>query len=200
MFYHLKRILTLGTICFLFITTALYGAARDEIIHRSFWQPTYHGLPLNYCLPDGRSCGLTVANRYCRILGYERASQQLIAYNVGMSIYLSNCKQKCTTWRCNGFKMINCAKRLSHHPAKPYHYRLRHFYYPRFKHYRIAWCYDGKTGCGRRAAFSFCRRIGYSNVHRYTIEKDIAATQAIGNKKLCFGKGCDAFREISCSR
>lgn len=198
MFYRHIRILSLGIIFFLF-TLTLHSAVRDEIIHRSFWQPTYHGVPLNYCLPDGTSCGYKVANRYCCILGYERASQQLIANNVGMSIYLSN-GQKCSNWRCNGFKVIHCTKRLSHRPAEDYHYRLRHFYYPRYKHYRVAWCYDGKTGCGRRAAHSFCRRLGFTKSHRYTIEKDIAATQAIGNQKLCFGKGCNAFKEISCYR
>jgi hypothetical protein len=212
--YRLNKILGFSlsySLCiFIFIIVAakgLYAASNEEISTRSFWQPTFHGSPLNYCLPDGCTCGKVVADRYCRMLGYEKASQQLIARNVGMSVFLPKCLTssrtndlKCMSWRCNGFKVINCIKHLSHKPPKEYHYRLKHYYYPRYKHYRVDWCYDGRNGCGRRAAFSFCRRLGFTKAHHYTIEKDIAATVAIGNQKLCFGKGCNGFREISCYR
>ncbi|WED41807.1 hypothetical protein [Legionella cardiaca] len=174
-------------------------AARSDDYYRNFWMPKYHGERLNYCMFDGRECGLAVATRYCRLMGYERADQQIIDNNVGLTHFLF-CKAKCKGWRCNGFKTIRCVSNMAHKPPRAYHYRLRRFVYPRFNNYRVDWCYDGRQGCGRRAAFSFCRRLGYIDVRRFAIQKHIAATEAIGNQKLCFGMLCNAFSYIDCYR
>lgn len=174
-------------------------AKQNETFHRNFWQPSYHGERLNYCLLDGKACGLAVATRYCQIMGYAKADQQIIANNVGLTNYL-DFSGKCTGWRCNGFKTIRCSAKISHVPPREYHYRLRRFAYPRYNHYRVAWCYDGVRHCGKRVANSFCRRMGYMSARRFNIEKQVAATQAIGNQKLCFSKECNAFSEISCYR
>lgn len=175
-----------------------HASTPSQVFHRSFWHPQYHGERLNYCTLDGQ-CGLKVATSYCQMMGYEKADQALIANNVGLTNYL-HVKARCVGWRCNGFKTIRCMNVITHKPPKPYHYRLRRFVYPRFNNYRIDWCYDGKKGCGQRAAFSFCRRLGYMSVKRYTIEKNVPATQAIGNQKLCFGSQCNAFTKIDCFR
>jgi hypothetical protein len=177
-----------------------------EVFHRSFWQPYYHGERLAYCALD-RKCGLPVATRYCQMMGYARADQQIIANNVGLTNYLATnvpCKgplhPQCKGWRCNGFKTIRCAGTIKHKPPKPYHYQLRRYVYPRYNHYRVDWCYDGKTRCGQRVAYSFCRRMGYMQARSYIIQKHVKATQAIGNQKLCFGNECNGFAEINCSR
>ncbi len=167
--------------------------------YRNFWLPSYQGLRLNYCGPDGKSCGLVVATRYCQMMGYLRADQQLIEYNVGLTKVISS-QSTCKGWHCNGFKTIRCVANLSHKPPESYHYRYRKFVYPRFELYRLAWCYDDKRGCGRRAAFSFCRRMGFLQTRSYAIEKSVAATKAIANQKLCFGRQCNAFKFITCSR
>lgn len=167
--------------------------------YRSFFSPTYHGERLNYCSLDGKACGLQLASQYCRMLGYAYANHSLIDYNVGLTNYLSE-RARCKGWCCHGFKTITCVEKIRHHPAKWTYYRFRRFVYPRYAHFRVDWCYDGQQGCGRRAAYSFCRRLGYLSVHHYAVEKQIAATKAIGNQKLCFGKRCQGFREIVCFR
>ncbi|KTD18890.1 hypothetical protein [Legionella jordanis] len=174
-------------------------AAYKDNMYRNFWLPKYHGERLNYCSLDGKACGIKLAHRYCRLMGYEYADQAVIAHNVGLTNYLF-CRARCKGWRCNGFKNIRCVAKVRHAPPKPYHYRYRRFVFPRFERYRVDWCYDGSRGCGRRAAFSFCRRMGYLNTRGYKIEKCIAATKAIGNQKLCFGVLCNAFEYIDCSR
>ncbi|MFC3909646.1 hypothetical protein ACFORL_11250 [Legionella dresdenensis] len=174
-------------------------AADKENYYRSFWQPEFNSERLDYCTLDKKECGLAVANKYCRIMGYDRADQQLIANNVGLTTYLGTDKG-CQGWRCNGFKTIRCVSKMSHKPPKPYHYRYRRFVFPRFNNYRVDWCYDGKTGCGKRAAYSFCRQSGYLDVKDYSVERGVNATKAIGNQKLCFGKECNGFSKIDCFR
>jgi hypothetical protein len=168
--------------------------------YRNFWLPTYHGERLNYCTFDGKECGMPVATLYCQKMGYAYADHQKIDYNVGLTHFMF-AQATCKGWRCHGFKTIRCVAKRRHNPPKPYHYRLRQFVYPRFEQYRVAWCYDGqRRGCGRRAAFSFCRRMGYLQTRRYAIQKKIVATKGIGNQKLCFGNQCNAFDYITCYR
>lgn len=194
-FFRSYFLLILSTLC---LSQTIFSAS-SPVFHRSFLQPMYHGQRLNYCMLDGK-CGLPVASRYCQIMGYQRADHQIIANNVGLSNYLGLRPVRCVGWQCNGFKTIRCRGLITHKPPKTYHYRLRRYVFPRFNNYRVDWCYDGKNGCGRKAAYSFCRRLGYMSVKSYKIEKNITATQAIGNQKLCFGKECKAFGEINCYR
>lgn len=181
------------------MTMNAYANSQPNNLYRNFWLPTYHGCRLNYCTLDAKSCGLSVASRYCQMMGYQRADQQLIDYNVGLTNIIDS-RATCKGWRCNSFKTIRCVANLNHKPPAPYHYRYRKFVYPRFEGYRVDWCYEGKNGCGHRAAFSFCRRMAYLNARSYRIEKSVAATKAIGNQKLCLGKQCNAFKLITCSR
>lgn len=186
-------------IAWMSLWSLLVMAKPNEIYHRSFWQPQYHGQPLNYCTLKGSQCGMPVATQFCHMMGYERATQATIANNVGLTHFIDT-SARCVGWQCNGFKTIECTSTISDNPPQAWHYRFKRFVYPGYNHYRVDWCYDGHKGCGQKAAFSFCRRMGYMGVKKYTVQKHIAATQAIGNQKLCFGTDCNAFAEINCYR
>lgn len=175
------------------------AADRSTKFYRNFWLPTYHGERLNYCTVENKECGKPVATRYCRMMGYSYSDHYVIDYNVGLTNYIA-IGAVCKGWLCNGFKTIRCVSHLRHKPPRPYHYRLRKYVYPYFDLYRVAWCYDGRRGCGRLAAFSFCRRMGYLTTRRFAIEESVAATKAVGNQKLCFGRTCNAFKYITCYR
>lgn len=175
------------------------GAEAQNKAFRSFWHPTYQGERLDYCTVDGKECGKTVANRYCKMMGYESASQSVIAYNIGLTNFISS-KAQCKGWRCNGFMTIGCVTHLSHTPPKSYHYREKRYVVPRFDHYRVDWCYDKKKECGSRAAHSFCRRMGYMQAKHFAKETQVGATKTIGSQELCFGEQCEAFKLIVCYR
>ncbi|WP_133135695.1 hypothetical protein [Legionella rowbothamii] len=175
------------------------GAEAQNKAFRSFWHPTYQGERLDYCTIDGKECGKAVANRYCKIMGYESANESVIAYNIGLTHFISS-KAQCKGWRCNGFMTIGCVSHLSHTPPKSYHYREKRYVVPRFDHYRVDWCYDKKKGCGSRAAHSFCRRMGYMRAKHFAKETHVAATKTIGSRELCFGNQCEAFKIIVCYR
>lgn len=182
-----------------FFSLQLHANGLQNKAFRTIWHPTYLGERLDYCSFDGKECGKDVANRYCQMLGYDYSSQNVIAYNVGLTNYLSS-RLQCKGWRCNGFMTISCAIGLSHNPPKPYHYREKEFAYPRYNDYRVDWCYDKDKGCGARAANSFCSRMGYLQAKRFVKESQISATKSIGSQELCFGNQCNAFKSILCYR
>lgn len=167
--------------------------------YRNFWRPQYHGNSLSYCMQGPRGCGACVADRYCQLLGYERAATYRIEYNVGLTNYLLS-KAQCKGWSCHGFKLIKCQAKLTHKPPKAYYYRSKQFVFPRFNHYRVDWCYQDRQGCGQRAAHSFCRRLGYTAATQYTKQPHVPATRALGDQRLCFGDTCEGFRQITCHR
>ncbi|MDA9272201.1 hypothetical protein N9Q05_02340 [bacterium] len=180
-------------------TTAVNAVTQQQNYYRNFWSPLYRGERLDYCMQGAQSCGSCVANRYCRIMGYEKASAQTIDYNVGLTHYLLTHAQ-CKGWTCNGFKLIRCAAKLTHNPPKAYFYRSEEFAFPRYAHYRVDWCYENGRGCGQRSANSFCRRMGYMKAKQYKKQTHVMATRALGNQRLCFGDTCNAFSQITCYR
>ena len=169
------------------------------VMYRDFWYPLFHAERLDYCLTEQQQCGLEVANRYCRLMGYRHAKTQKIDHNVGLTHYLGQ-RRQCKGWECNGFKLITCEGPIQHSPKATYLQRTREFVFPRVNHYRVAWCYQHDRECGERAAYSFCRREGYSKAKQYKIQKKLPATQSLGDQQLCFGQDCTGFASITCSR
>lgn len=172
---------------------------KKNIAIRNFWHPAYLGERLDYCSADGKECGKPVADRYCNMLGYAYAKQAKIAYNLGLTHYIST-GSSCKGWRCNGFMTIACATNLTHTPPQSYHYREKRFTAPRYNAYRVDWCYEKKEGCGARAANSFCKRMGFVRTQSFVKETQVGATKTIGSEELCFGNLCDAFKTIVCYR
>jgi hypothetical protein len=166
---------------------------------RSFWHPLYLAERLDYCTVDGVECGKDVANRYCQMLGYDYSSQDIKAYNIGLTHFIGS-RAACKGWRCNSFMLINCAKGQSHNPPELYHYTEKQFFYPRFNDYRIDWCYTQGKHCGKRVANSFCSRMGYMKAKSFVKENHISATKTLGSQELCFGSECNAFKLIRCGR
>lgn len=191
------------TLVFLFIVLSginpVSADNHQQDIYRSFWNPTYHGQRVDYCAVGQKDCGAPVANRYCQIMGYEKALRQIIDYNVGLTHYLDT-KVRCRGWTCSGFKLIHCVAKIIHQPAKSYYYRSQAFVFPRYNHYRVDWCYGNGHGCGHHAAHSFCRRMGFARAEGFKQQKHVLATRAIGDQKLCFGQECIGFSKIICFR
>ena len=182
----------------IFIASAQAGSHAQDY-YRNFWSPAYHGQRLDYCSSGERECGLPVANRYCQLMGYEKASQQVIDYTARSTHYMDSTKG-CKGWHCKGFLLVRCLGELTHKPVSAYYYREQVFVFPRFNHSRVDWCYEDGKGCGARAAHSFCRRMGYMRAQKYKMEAHVAQTRALGNHKWCVGHACNAFSRITCYR
>lgn len=192
---------SLGYICLFYASAAVMAASSSQLenYYRTFWSPQYRAKPLDYCLADKKNCGKVVADRYCQTMGYDKSTKHVVAYDVGVTNYFATCIG-CKGWNCQAFKQITCSAKHLHQPTRPYYFRARQFVYPRFNHYRVDWCYESGQGCGERAAFSFCRRMGYSKAKNFQRDPHIAATRALGNQRLCFGESCNGFKSITCYR
>jgi hypothetical protein len=177
----------------------VHADKSEHKFYRNFWSPTYHMERLSYCRLDGKQCGMSVSNDYCRMMGYQQCKEQLIDYNVAVTHYLYS-PAKCVGWGCHGFMLITCEGKFKPNEFQNYYYRSQRFFYPRFGHYRVDWCYKNGQECGARPANSFCRRMGYRKAEHYKKQENVSATKAIGNHRLCFGPSCNGFDSITCFR
>lgn len=189
----------LGWTIFLLFGFNAHAKSNSDQFYRSFWSPSYHGASLDYCTLEPKSCGLVVANKYCRLMGYDKSVQHIIAHNVGLTHFIGT-KAQCKGWECDGFKLIRCVNKMRHTPIKAYYYRYEKFAYPKFDHYRVDWCYKKGAQCGMKAAHSFCRRMGYIKATKIKLADHVFATKAIGDQSLCFGEACKGFSQITCYR
>ena len=204
-FSCLKIFVSLQILLFLF-SVQTFAAEGSLTYYREFWSPRYHGELLNYCLSNKQSCGIEVADKYCIIMGYQKATKSLIANNVGLTKYLDGCtfcgksKRICKGWNCNGFKLIRCANNVEHFPVPAYSYRERTYVLPRIEKYRIDWCYENGKGCGKKVANSFCRLMGFERATGYKQDPQVHASREIGDGRLCFGDSCRGFSSVTCYR
>lgn len=182
-----------------FFLWLLCGSVFAADFNRSFWYPMYFGERLAFCSKDESQCGKVIAQGYCREMGYQKVRNFRIAPNVGRTHFL-NRTGECTGWKCDGFLFIGCQGQFNHHSQEAYHYRKKAFVYPRVRNHRISWCYKQNSQCGHRAAYSFCRRLGYTHVETFEQDTQNAATQALGDHTLCYGQHCRGFKKIICKR
>ncbi len=199
-----KKILFISMSLCLISIGGPYASDNKLAYYHDFWSPRYHGELLNYCFYHKSKCGLEVANRYCKIMGYEKATKASITNNVGLANYIDVCqncnKTQCKGWDCNGFKVIRCKDSFKHTPTFAYHFRKRDFVFPRLANFRLDWCHEDGKNCGKQVADSFCRMMGYMQSSAYDIDNNVYASREIANGKLCFGKSCRGFSKITCYR
>jgi hypothetical protein len=187
-------------IAFCFMHSISVAGSMSATYHHDFWRPTYHARPLSACLFDGVTCGKNVADRYCQHMGYARSELHMIDYNVGDTHFLGT-KFSCHNWHCNSFKLIRCAKQVVHKPPAPYYFREREFLWPRYNQFRIDWCLERNQHCGKPAADSYCKRLGFVKAVSFKrTQKPFPATKTIGTEEICFGPSCFGFRKITCYR
>ena len=183
--------------CIILSATSVFAGIQDA--YRNFWMPQYLGARLAWCALDGKQCGKPIADQYCQLMGYAHANKIIKANNVGLTNYI-NSHARCKGWTCDSFMTIVCSKSLKHAHPQAYHYRLKKFVYPRYAGYRVDFCLNKNKQCGKQAAWSFCRRIGFMDVQSFKEQLHIGATRTIGSQELCFGQSCKGFANIICKR
>jgi hypothetical protein len=81
-------------------------------------------------------------------------------------------------------------------PNTPY------FYEPTSDGYRIDWCLESATGCGKPAAILWCRSQRFTEVVDFTQDPNVGEreikTKMLGNGEICDDQVCDSFKSITC--
>lgn len=102
---HLITLLVLSSILFQSV------AVNAESGTFRFNNPKYRGKPLDWCLLlGGVQCGKPVADLYCEIKGYDRASDFAQVSNVGVCTTLIGDKQVYCGKDASSFQYISCIK------------------------------------------------------------------------------------------
>ena len=147
-------------------------------------------------MSSARVCGLPIAHRFCKIMGYESAFNSSIDYNVGYTRHIDNAAI-CTGWRCHGWKVIRCKSRFQ---KKITPTRAHIFNFPRMYWARVDYCYTKNHGCGQMAAYAFCRSMSYDHVLSFKKQANALSTCTLGEQRRCFGFKCNGFAQITCTR
>lgn len=181
---------------FCIVSMTVHAHVTADQYYRSFWTPVLQGQRLDYCTSGARVCGLPLADRFCKIMGYESAAQAKIDYNVGFTRHLDNASI-CKGWSCHGWRMIQCKSQF-----KPQGNNIlkQVFYYPRMHWARVDYCYMQGHGCGKRAAYAFCRSMSYEHVSSFKKQAHVLSTCTLGEQQRCFGSRCNGFAHITCTR
>jgi hypothetical protein len=184
-------------VALLSLSFSCFGGAN---FYRTIWHPSYHNMRLNWCDQQQKNCGMQVAKQYCRQLGYPEVIKIKKATDIGLSRYIDS-NVECNTPYCDGFSFIKCgANQLADGDYYTTQVRKKVFYYPRLKEVRIDWCFEKGKRCGKRAAYAFCRAMGYSNAKGFKQDSQVSQTRTIGGNDLCVGRKCKSFSEIQCVR
>lgn len=195
MLLNIKQRLLVLVLCIAGVTAQ--AGTHEDLYYRAFWNPVVHGTRLDYCNSSARVCGLPLARDFCKIMGYETVSQASIDYNVGITRYLDNAKI-CKGWRCHGWNVIRCKSHIKKKLMDEIQSRI--FYFPRMHWARVDYCYMKDHGCGKRAAYAFCRSMSFEHVGSFKKEHNVLSTCTLGEQRRCFGYGCDGFAQITCTR
>jgi hypothetical protein len=72
---------------------------------------------------------------------------------------------------------------------------------PTLNEHRLDICmYSGGYGCGYEAATTWCRTKGYKLASIWSVDSDVGNTIISGNRLICQGVECSAFRTVTCMR
>ena len=182
------------------ITSVVFASSEtlaQKRLYRTFWHPKLSGERLNFCDEAKTNCGKYIADGYCQVLGFNHARRFELAYHLGLTHFLSG-KNACRGWQCSGFDWIECAGARNYkiRPASDYSQAL--FVKPRWKKLPLDYCYDNKSGCGKREAYAYCRWQGYLHVVSFKKATNVHATRQMGRGQQCYGKHCEGYEYIIC--
>lgn len=173
-------ILTLGLSL---AATGMAGAAE-----KTFQHPRQNGNRLDWCYTFQHDCGKPAANAWCQARGYEKSTGFSKAENVGTTRTVGD-GSVCADSNCDSFQKITCFKADSAGKQT--------YFNPKFKNYRLDWCYGWAKQCGEPAAEAFCQMKGFGKAAGFKKAPGLPATRVIGTGQVCDGN-CDGFSEITC--
>ncbi len=99
------------------------------------------------------------------------------------------------------YAFIDSIKLVSGAGPFPARTASRTFWYPRYGGYRLDWCREWASNCGKPAADEFCRRKGFARAKVWKMDPDIGdrtPTRIITSGEICSSGSCDGFKYITC--
>lgn len=160
---------------------------------RTYNQPKYFDMRLDWCLNWGKECGRPAALEFC----HRRRYADVVVFRaekVGKSAptRTMGSKQVCNGYDfCTAFAYITCTAPI---PA------ARVFANPAWKNRRLDVCLRWGVDCGKPAADAFCRTKGYADALHALPDANsgYAHTRVISSDQICDKPFCRGFQQIIC--
>jgi hypothetical protein len=193
-----------------------FGLAEAE--NKTFENPMIGTNRLDWCADWGKGCGAEAATVWCKTNSYDHSVNVQQAPDIGASAptKLIATGEVCDQSYCDGFSSITCAPAdlpVVATPTTPEapaaeaavpapapqvaETASEMFKNPMHEGSRLNWCFDGDSGCGKKAAEAWCTKQGFSTAKDFKYVSAIKPTIQIGsgrtNKKA--GK---AFSRVTC--
>ena len=205
-------------VCVIAAAVALCFSSRlAEAETKTFDHPTFGGDRLDWCVNWGEGCGAPAATAWCKTVGFDEAIDSKQAPDIGASTptRLIATREICDQSYCDGFTSITCATVAEPLPAPPpapieatetpstqeappvEATADETFRNPMLNDVRLNWCFDGDSGCGKKAAEAWCAQQEFSTAKDFKYVSGIKPTIQIGTGKTA-KKAAKAFSRVTC--
>ncbi len=115
-----KITLSRGSVLALFLLVTIVGSfSSADAQTRTFNYPRIGGAIVDHCVTWATNCGWAMAHRYCRRVGYQRATN-FRRFRPGTT-YVVGSRRYCRGGHCTGFSSITCTRGF----APQYRYKSR---------------------------------------------------------------------------
>jgi hypothetical protein len=207
---YVSAVFALSALCFSF------GFAEAE--NKTFENPMMGTNRLDWCSDWGKGCGTEAATAWCKSNAYDRSVSVQQAPDIGATAptKLIATGEVCDQNYCDGFASITCAKaELPTAPppitpeapaadadvpaAAPVVAKAADevFKNPMHEGVRLNWCLNGQSGCGKKAAETWCAQQGFSTAKDFKYVGAIKPTIQIGTGETN-KKASKAFSRVTC--
>ncbi len=196
--------------CLGFVAQFTLAQANEQ----TFAKPKQGSLRIDYCLVFGGACGKPAADKFCQDKGFAQSIDQVEDVDIGASgiaTIVQGSGQICNQPICDGFTYITCQKPDSAPPVPgPLPPPspgggggdMHTYYHPKLGGMRLNLCVSKGSECnGQSAADEYCSNKGFDDASDFTSTGRLppfAKSRYIGNGKLCKGRNCKAFSDITC--
>ena len=183
---------------------------------KTFNDPKIGPNRLDWCVNWGTGCGEAAATAWCKSHEYDHSVDAKQAVDIGAATptKLIATGEVCDQAYCDGFTSITCATAelpISPPPATPDPAEAdastplpqvaeaaeETFKNPMHESVRLNWCFNGNSGCGKKAAEAWCAQQGFSKAMNFKYVRGVKPTIEISTGKTTkkAGKG---FSRITC--
>lgn len=204
-----------GIVALLALCVSFDLAAAEN---KTFENPMIGTNRLDWCADWGKGCGADAATAWCKSNAYDRSIAVQQAPDIGASAptKLIATGEVCDQSYCDGFTSITCATAELPAAAAPTmpeapavdavapapapqvaETASEMFKNPAQDGVRLNWCFDGDSGCGKKAAEAWCAQQGFSTAKDFKYVSAIKPTIQIGTGKTNKKAG-KAFSRITC--
>jgi hypothetical protein len=188
----MPKFLRISTLAVIAIAGWSFPANATE---KSFDNPHYKNLALDWCKGWAADCGKPAADAWCVKQGYESSSHFSKWEDAGEPTRIISSNQICDEAGCDSFTEITCQKPdgYGEEDNQPVHYEN-----PMAGNRRLDWCFTWAADCGKPAADYYCKAQGNDHAVDFKKDDNIYKTRLLHTGQKCTDPECDGFKYIDC--